>query len=465
MLSCLPLFAAPFALAASLEPERSPLRAALTRQADPSVKLPSLYLIDSICKNIGGSYIVHFGRFIERAFLQAFHEVDPATRRKMEELLGTWRTGGPNGSELFPGRVQRELESQLFGRDLRGGGIVDDGRGMNASAHFISGVQQLPTMAPSADRSRVLATIKRLLDVKRTQALVSPQDETVHLHITALTSVRPRSCAARLTAQLESVVSSAVSSEQLAQIETQLSQIEAAASTVFGAPAPAQPEPAAPLGPPNLADLLSSLTVPAAFQAAAASLPAPRDVSDDREDAYAQRLRDAIKDLQLTTASLQKLRPAVPKLLYDDLSLQCSQCGIRFLDSPRARGTMQAHLDRHFQHKRRLNEATRAQSRNWFSLESVRSLRHRATLTAQEWIEPPVVAATSTVSAVKTEEAAPVKVVSTVRVPKDATKASKPCPICKEPFNSQYSDKDDDFVFVDALEENGVVRRPLSRTV
>ena len=74
-------------------------------------------------------------------------------------------------------------------------------------------------------------------------------------------------------------------------------------------------------------------------------------------------------------------------------------------------------------------------------------------------------AATSTVAAVKTEEAAPVKVVSTVRVPKDATKASKPCPICKEPFSSQYSDKDDDFVFVDALEENGVVRRSILSAV
>ncbi len=40
----------------------------------------------------------------------------------MEELLGTWRTGGPDGGELFrdpdegrTGRVQRGIESALFG--------------------------------------------------------------------------------------------------------------------------------------------------------------------------------------------------------------------------------------------------------------------------------------------------------------------------------------------------------------
>lgn len=55
----------------------------------------------------------------------AHSDVDPPTKVKMEELLGTWRTGGQDGGELFkpipnapPGTLppQRIIEDALFGR-------------------------------------------------------------------------------------------------------------------------------------------------------------------------------------------------------------------------------------------------------------------------------------------------------------------------------------------------------------
>ena len=66
-----------------------------------------------------------------------------------------------------------------------------------------------------------------------------------------------------------------------------------------------------------------------------------------------------------------RYRPAAPELLYDDLSLQCGQCGVRYLDSPWGKKTMTVHLDWHFKHKKRLREATRKQNRAWFILEDV----------------------------------------------------------------------------------------------
>ena len=106
-----------------------------TSQCPPTNRLPALYLLDSISKNIGPPYVSLFCRFIERAFLSAYHAVDPSTKIKMEELLGTWRTGGPDGGELFrdadedrTGRVQRGIEGALFGSGAYGG-LVENGGG------------------------------------------------------------------------------------------------------------------------------------------------------------------------------------------------------------------------------------------------------------------------------------------------------------------------------------------------
>lgn len=58
-------------------------------------------------------------------------------------------------------------------------------------------------------------------------------------------------------------------------------------------------------------------------------------------------------------------------MLYDALPLQCKQCGARYLDSAMGKKAMDAHLDWHFKHKKRLREATRKQTRSWFASEDV----------------------------------------------------------------------------------------------
>lgn len=122
-------------------------------QCPPAYVLPAFYLLDSICKNIGPPYLALFSRFIERAFLSAYHSVDPPTRTKLEELLGTWKTGGADGGELFRdpeeprgparggaavGRVQRGIEGALFGARGRGDGLL--GRAAKDAEMYNAGV-------------------------------------------------------------------------------------------------------------------------------------------------------------------------------------------------------------------------------------------------------------------------------------------------------------------------------------
>lgn len=53
------------------------------KQIHPPRKLPALYLLDSIVKNVGTPYTLFFGRKLYQTFMEAYASVDNATRRKI----------------------------------------------------------------------------------------------------------------------------------------------------------------------------------------------------------------------------------------------------------------------------------------------------------------------------------------------------------------------------------------------
>ncbi|RKP12036.1 hypothetical protein BJ684DRAFT_4708, partial [Piptocephalis cylindrospora] len=63
-------------------------------QSSAEIRLPSLYLMDSICKNVGSVYTRIFSHSVSSIFLDTFGIAkDPDTRRRLERLLGTWKSG------------------------------------------------------------------------------------------------------------------------------------------------------------------------------------------------------------------------------------------------------------------------------------------------------------------------------------------------------------------------------------
>lgn len=83
----------------------------------PARKLPALYLLDSIVKNVGTPYTLFFGRNLYRTFMDAYTLVDQLIRKKLEEMLHTWKQPVPGSSSsapVFPSEVTRKIEAALI---------------------------------------------------------------------------------------------------------------------------------------------------------------------------------------------------------------------------------------------------------------------------------------------------------------------------------------------------------------
>ncbi|XP_078078009.1 pre-mRNA cleavage complex 2 protein Pcf11 isoform X1 [Mustelus asterias] len=71
-------------------PEIVKLIEAQITKAPASEKLPVMYLMDSIVKNVGGSYISLFAQNLSPVFSSVFEKVDESTRKSLFKLRSTW---------------------------------------------------------------------------------------------------------------------------------------------------------------------------------------------------------------------------------------------------------------------------------------------------------------------------------------------------------------------------------------
>ncbi|KAF2154736.1 hypothetical protein K461DRAFT_291655 [Myriangium duriaei CBS 260.36] len=86
------------------------------RSITPTRKLPALYVLDSIVKNVGSPYTIYLGRNLFSIFMDAYTLVDANTRKAMESMLRTWKEPVPGSMEptpVFPPDTTRVIENAL----------------------------------------------------------------------------------------------------------------------------------------------------------------------------------------------------------------------------------------------------------------------------------------------------------------------------------------------------------------
>lgn len=75
-------------------------------QVESKTKLPVLYLIDSIVKNVSRAYLSLFTKNIVNTFSTVFEKVDENTRASMWNLRQTW-------SQVFPPKKLFALDARV----------------------------------------------------------------------------------------------------------------------------------------------------------------------------------------------------------------------------------------------------------------------------------------------------------------------------------------------------------------
>ncbi|KAG6911199.1 hypothetical protein DXG01_003066 [Tephrocybe rancida] len=450
------------------------------RRVPPWMKLPAFYLLDAISKNVYEPYARHFAIFVIPLFLETYGLVDEATRSKMEEMLLTWRTGSPHGKELFGVPAQVSIERGVWG----------DG-GSNQNSGFYNGTGHIT-------KAQVLSELEFSLSQKERALQTNPFDTTTQGHVGVLH-------------QLRSLVEAGVSQEELHQILTQLRALGRTKAPQPPQPQPTappahwQPQPSYMAPPPQnqphfpphttyqtnmkvedvpapgpsstptpvpmmtappieIANLLSTLLkagvvsangtpqgAGATVQEEAANVQLVEDDGLDREASRAYREAILSQPITLSSTDITKRRPAIVEFLYDQLAAQCKQCGVRFADTVIGKKYMENHLDMHFRQNRKANQNVgRGHSRSWFVgaedwVHDLSNDKGKGRADVPRRLHPKAAAA---VEVAKRDADLRAKFIV---VPPGAEAKQIACPICKETFNSEFSEEEEDWVWTNAI--------------
>ncbi|VDB85436.1 unnamed protein product [Peniophora sp. CBMAI 1063] len=436
------------------------------------MKLPAFYLVDAICKNVYNPYSRAFAPVVAPLFLDTYGQVDEQTRSKMAEMLLTWRTGGPNGRELFGVGPQVAIERGIWGS---GPGATRGGS--------------------SVSKQQVLSELEFAISQKERALQSSRYDVNIQNTVNVLY-------------QLRALVETGVSQQELAQILGQLRSLVAPApvpAPVATSPPPPpfgnrppfppqhppyaqagpsrQPQPPAPVpfqsppvqvptppvqiatpAGPDVSSLFQSLLKSGILSTnntpigagATAKPPTPERKTANatpEEERRAYRAAIMSESIAFSSADITRNRPGVPFLLYDRLPAQCGQCGVRFSESPSGKKKMQDHLDDHFRANRQAEQPTgRGHSRNWF-------------ITADDWLcnasgkgkgradgrrlNKQETAAAEQASRLRELRA------KTVLVPPGDEAKPIACPVCKEILKAEFNEDDEEWVWRNATAVDG----------
>ncbi|CCG82769.1 putative MRNA cleavage factor complex component Pcf11 [Taphrina deformans PYCC 5710] len=437
------------------------------RSAPPHQKLPVMYLLDSISKNVGSPFTPIFGRNLYKTYMDCYTAVDNNTRRSLESLFSTWKlpvAGSNSPVPVYPVEDTRRIDDAL----LRIRAVQDRNPGYlsysqtpipynspspfpqqhlqqypgQSSARYAEPPQEMYRQPHPAQyghfpiqpvqmavrntaATAIISDIDGLLRTLDARARLNPEDATTLKFITSLRGLH------------ELLSTQNLRPLQLDDIRNSLREVAAfCAQPVRTLHQQNVQPPQHLLGTQNpQMDLFAQL-------AKAGILPQSGSNTPVSVPAFLQPQANVIY-VELSSNAMLQSRPELIDVLYTSMPLQCYQCGRRWKDTPADRILKDEHLDWHFKTNKRLREhSVRTQSRALYLSETEWINFTLATDNAQDQTNP---------SSNKTVDPS----TATIPKPSDPALQDSVCPICKEPFDTDWDDTNEQWVWKNAVDIGG----------
>ncbi|KAI9734862.1 MAG: hypothetical protein M1834_001942 [Cirrosporium novae-zelandiae] len=435
--------------------------------APPGRKLPALYVLDSIVKNVGTPYTLFLGRNLYNTFMSAYTLVDSGIRKKLDEMLKTWKEPVPGSLDtrpVFPSEVTRSIENALikartaaFQEQQKHTKVVPGLPPRPPPVATPQGWRNTPTPPQPLPQYQPPQSVPPNLPPS-TQAQY-PVNGYFSTFNTAYTHTPPPQLPqsappATLPTPLPStslpfplpisqpptqypVASSSQQQPSVLGLDTNSLLASLRAAGILGGSTPA-PQ----VQIPELPKVNQTPTPIVSTSQSTFSIPALAFLSQQNQH-------------KPETPVLQQDSSESPKIPFSTsfMKTQCSTCGRRFPVTKEGKERKSKHLDWHFRTNQRLNEgAGKAKNRSWYvdemtwirtteedDIEATASTSHQAyTSSTAHNAHAPISISTTTENT------------EWIKAPSDPRLQATPCPICQEKFENVWSDKEQDWVWMDA---------------
>lgn len=454
----------------------------------PAYKLPALYLLDSICKNVGSPYTAFFGLNIFKIFTDVYTSVTDPIRRKMFDLFRTWKEVPSTNGPLFSQEPMTKIDNFLAHARLK----------QTELERYQSGHRQPVAAAPVVpilNNNSLIEEVDKLIGLTSQRKRLEPNGVDAQRQLDILNQLKmviptlPPSNLPAIRSQLVTFRQKEIEilNKKLASMPqnrpVDLSQMlpfmgQSMPQMIPGFLPHVQnmqnmpnmpnmpPMPNIPNIPnmPSMPNMAPKASVqPASLAPAASNTGAPllsmALINSLQSAGLLGKGLSATFEVELSNAELAKPRPDLIDMLHKSLPNQCGTCGKRFKNDENGKKQRQAHLDWHFRVNKKLREENRTQSRSWY-------------LTLEEWVnfkdEDEILGWNrlngSEPEEKKEDEAAPLTKEALealqkkyIVIPPDKKRASLPCPICREKFESVWNDDAENWVWMNAVEEKNKV--------
>ncbi|EGV65892.1 hypothetical protein PSN45_003307 [Yamadazyma tenuis] len=409
----------------------------------PEQKLFALYLLDSICKNVGNPYNILIGDDIFKLFSHVYLLVDDNVRKKLQNLFETWRLTKAKGTNipLFP---PGELEK--IGAFLKKAGPVNNGNELS--------------------NSRLIRDIDELLPIFHNKLNNNSNDTKLNERFNALNQLKfllqnqkmqPNELKA-VEAQLNTIKHQELNRSSTSANSSPNSTPTLRSNIPSSLPATPKVNTVPASSANDLFDRLINegiITFEQDFNSPRVyEINYPKGNPNDHSDVfssilgyqmirseYEQLKYNELNKLKVTSQSVQGFisSPNVSiqckNLLYESKGLKCSICGKRFNTDDVGKNRKRLHLDWHFRISQKFKSSSNVQSRSWY-LDDVDWAKFKD----ENLLEFQVNIANSTQSSsqFKPQES---KEIPYVIIPSTETNMNNKCLICREQVKGSFNEE------------------------